>query len=540
MVSSVLVPRRSRAKIWSVIILLVLLAVVGSVSYLGWRQSVRGVLSLTPPPRFVGARTALVFTLEAARGNVTHVEIRAVQGANSAVVAKQEGALGRRVEIPVLLESARLGLREGDARLEVWTRDDFWRPLRRRDRPVASYPVTVDLTPPKVELLGATRYVASGGSGLVAFRVTGASRATVSAGKLAEPSFAWGPPERGARVALIALPWDTTRGVPLAITAEDEAGNVASRGIPSELRPRRFPRDTIEIKDTFLQAKVPELLPQRSPSQSLVDGFLVINRDLRREAEETKRRIGATTADAPLWDGPLVQPRKTKVFANFAERRSYRYRGREIDTQVHYGYDLASTRQSSVPAANRGVVVFAEPLTIYGNAVIVDHGLGLQTLYAHLSSIAVKVGDTVTTGQELGRTGATGLAMGDHLHFEVLIHGVSVTPIEWWDAKWIRDHITQPLREAGLPEIGTREEPVRRAPAGNTPRRRSWRRRSRRRGSGASGTTSRRAHRSGPRRCRRRRAPGPSRRGPRRASGGRGGASRRGRAACRGRAARAR
>src|SRR5437773_3876168 len=152
MVSSVLVPRRSRAKIWSVIILLVLLAVVGSVSYLGWRQSVRGVVSLTPPPRFVGARTALVFTLEAARGNVAHAEIRAVQGANSAVVAKQEGALGRRVEIPVLLESARLGLREGDARLEVWTRDDFWRPLRRRDRPVASYPVTVDLTPPKVEL----------------------------------------------------------------------------------------------------------------------------------------------------------------------------------------------------------------------------------------------------------------------------------------------------------------------------------------------------------------------------------------------------
>src|SRR5436190_1409507 len=103
MVSSVLVPRRSRAKIWSVIILLVLLAVVGSVSYLGWRQSVRGVVSLTPPPRFVGARTALVFTLEAARGNVAHAEIRAVQGANSAVVAKQDGERGqaRRAELRV-------------------------------------------------------------------------------------------------------------------------------------------------------------------------------------------------------------------------------------------------------------------------------------------------------------------------------------------------------------------------------------------------------------------------------------------------------
>src|SRR5207247_9071421 len=113
---------------------------------------------------------------------------------------------------------------------------------------------------------------------------------------------------RGGRIALIARRGATTRGGSLAIPAEDEAGNVASRGIPSELRPRRFPRDTIEIKDPFLQEKVPELLPQRSPSQSLVDGFLVINRDLRREAEETKRRIGAPTADAPLWAGPLVQP----------------------------------------------------------------------------------------------------------------------------------------------------------------------------------------------------------------------------------------
>jgi murein DD-endopeptidase MepM/ murein hydrolase activator NlpD len=129
------------------------------------------------------------------------------------------------------------------------------------------------------------------------------------------------------------------------------------------------------------------------------------------------------------------------------------YDGREIDRQVHFGFDLASTRQSPVPAANGGVVVFAEPLTIYGNTVIVDHGLGLQTLYAHLSSVAVKRGDKVTRGQELGRTGATGLALGDHLHFEVLVSGVSVTPLEWWDAKWIRDRINQPLRDANLPVI---------------------------------------------------------------------------------------
>jgi murein DD-endopeptidase MepM/ murein hydrolase activator NlpD len=475
MVSSGSVPKRSRVKAWSLLVLLVLLSVVGSVSYLGWRQSVPGVVSQTVPPRFVGHKTALVFTLEATRGNVARVEIRVAHAGSSTVVATREGTLGRRVDIPVVLESAALGLREGPASLEVWARDDFWRPLRLTERAIASYPVTVDLTPPRVELLGATRYVAAGGSGLVAFRVTGASRTTVSAGKLVEPSFPWGPPERGARVALVALPWNLAPGALLAITAEDEAGNVASRGVPSELRSRRFPRDRIEIKDAFLQAKVPELLPQRPPSQPLVDGFLVINRELRRQAEETKRRIGAGSAETPLWEGPLVQPRNTKVFANFAETRTYLYGGREIDTQVHYGYDLASTRQSPVPAANRGVVVFAGPLTIYGNTVIVDHGLGLQTLYAHLSSIEVKLGDTVAKGQELGRTGTTGLAMGDHLHFEVLVNGVSVTPLEWWDAKWIRDHITKPLREAGLPEIGGVEAradaPAGRAPARNASRR---------------------------------------------------------------------
>jgi murein DD-endopeptidase MepM/ murein hydrolase activator NlpD len=471
MVSSVLVLRRSRVKVWSLVLLLVLLAVVGSVSYLGWRQAVPGVASHTVPPRFVGPKTALVFRLEASRGNVARVEIRVVQGGSSAIVATREGTLGGRVDIPVVVESAALGLREGGASLEVWARDDFWRPLRLKEGAIASYPVTVDLTPPKIELLGATRYVAAGGTGLVAFRATGASRTTVSVGKLVEPSFAWGPPERGARVALIALPWDVATGASLAITAEDEAGNVASRALPSELRPRRFPRDRIAITDAFLQAKVPELLPQRPPSQPLIDGFLVINRELRRQAEETKRRIGATSAAQPLWEGRFAQPRNSKVFANFAETRTYVYGGREIDTQVHYGYDLASTRQSAVPAANRGVVVFADPLTIYGNTVIVDHGLGLQTLYAHLSSIDVKVGDTVAKGQELGRTGATGLAIGDHLHFEVLVNGVSVTPLEWWDAKWIRDHITKPLREAGLPEIGGGEAPPGRAPARSAQRR---------------------------------------------------------------------
>jgi murein DD-endopeptidase MepM/ murein hydrolase activator NlpD len=434
------------------LVVLVVVAIAAPLAYLGWRQSVPGVRATLTAPKAIGHKPALTLAVAATRGNVATAEVRVVQDGKPVTVFKQDG-LGPRADVPVSFETAAVGLREGNATIEVWSRDDFWRPLRGTPRPVTSQPVTIDLTPPKLEILGATRYISPGGAALVAFRVDDAERTDVTVGTRAFPSHPYGPVDKHARVALIALPADFSSNTPMAITARDEAGNVTSRGVPAELKPRAFPRDTIKLSEAFLQAKVPELLPQRSPSQPLLEGFLVINRDQRKQAENEKRKVGERTAEQPLWEGPFVQPRNTKVFSNFAETRTYVYDGREVDKQVHYGYDLASTKQSPVPAANVGVVAFAGPLTIYGNTVILDHGLGLQTLYAHLSSIDVKPGDKVTKGQVLGRTGSTGLAIGDHLHFEVLVSGVSVTPLEWWDAKWIRDRVNRPLKQAGLQEI---------------------------------------------------------------------------------------
>jgi len=452
------VPRRSRTRVFVLLVLLLLLVVVGGVSYLGWRQSVAGVRVSASPPRLVGRNTPLTFALEATRGNVTTAEVRLAQGGAPVVLARHDGGPAPRVELKATLAPLGSGLREGAATVEVWARDDFWRPMRREDRAIEKFQVTIDVTPPKVEVLSTTPYVAPGGAGLVVFRALDASAAEARVGQQTYPTFPLGP--EGTRVGLFALPYDFAGGTAISVTARDEAGNAASRGIATEVLPRKFRRDRIEIRDPFLQAKVPELLPQHPPSQPLVEGFLVINRDQRRQAEEEKRRVAARTAPRPLWEGAFLQPRNTKVFSNFAETRTYVYQGREIDTQVHFGYDLASTRQAPVPAANKGVVVFAGPLTIYGHTVILDHGLGLMTLYGHLSSIAAKVGDAVERGQELGRTGSTGLAIGDHLHYEVLVHGVSVTPLEWWDAKWIRDRIAGPLRAAGLGDLAGAEVSV--------------------------------------------------------------------------------
>jgi len=425
---------------------------VGSVSYLAWRQSVPGVSVTATVPPFVGQKMALTMVLEAARGRIATADVRVAQGGKSVVVARHDGAAAPRLDLPVALEPAAAGLREGNATVEVWARDDFWRPWRGQERAAATFPVTIDLTPPPLEIIAATPYVAPGGAGLVVIRAGDAALADTHVGTLAFPTFPLGP--QGTLVGFFALPYDFAVGTSLSVRAADQAGNAVTRGIPAEILPRRFRRDTIEITDAFLNAKVPELLPQRPPTQPLVEGFLVINRDQRKFAEAEKRRVAAKTADKPLWEGAFVQPRNTKVFSNFAETRTYRYHGREIDTQVHVGFDLASTKQAVVPATNKGVVAYSGPLTIYGNTVILDHGLGLQTLYGHLSSVAVKVGDAVAKGQELGRSGATGLAIGDHLHYEVLVHGVSVTPIEWWDPKWIRDRVSGPLKAAGIDVSG--------------------------------------------------------------------------------------
>ena len=140
--------------------------------------------------------------------------------------------------------------------------------------------------------------------------------------------------------------------------------------------------------------------------------------------------------------------RNSKVTSRFAEQRTYWWGKRPISQAIHYGFDLAGTGGAPVAAANAGVVVFADNLGIYGNCVLIDHGLGLHSLYAHMSQIDVAVGAAVAKGETLGRSGSTGLAGGDHLHFAILVGGRYVDPLEWWDPKWVRSHIEWRLQPA--------------------------------------------------------------------------------------------
>ena len=140
---------------------------------------------------------------------------------------------------------------------------------------------------------------------------------------------------------------------------------------------------------------------------------------------------------------PFARQAHSQAEANFADLRNYMYQGKKIDQQVHLGYDLAVTQHVGVEASNDGRVVYAAPLGIYGNCIVVDHGYGLQTIYGHLSHIDVHEGDMVKRGQVMGQSGMTGMAGGDHIHFAMQLDGVQIDPKEWWDPHWIQDHIAK-------------------------------------------------------------------------------------------------
>ena len=176
-----------------------------------------------------------------------------------------------------------------------------------------------------------------------------------------------------------------------------------------------------------------------------MDTFLKVNRDVRRQNSAAIKRVTARTTADKLWEGRFLRLPNAAPRAGFADRRTYRYKGKDIDRQVHLGIDLASLKQSPVPAANSGRVAFAGSLGIYGNTIIIDHGLGLFSLYAHLSSFARDEGQVVARGDIIGRTGSSGMAGGDHLHFSMLVHNTFVNPIEWWDEKWIEHNISSKL-----------------------------------------------------------------------------------------------
>lgn len=340
-------------------------------------------------------------------------------------------------------------LKDGKAKLivEAVSNDS----LRRTGRQQAD--LTVVTRPPSVSADSDQHYLYLGMADLATFTVSGTwTQAGVRVGD--EEFRAWRMPSgQPGMFSLYAFAWNMSTGtVPVVFASNGPGSDVTSPLVvqfPKREQPKYVTHD-LQVSDAFLQKVVSELDPNGAGDP--VERFVRVNSEMRRNNNQTLSDLRLKTADRFLWSRPFIRQAHSQAEASFAEVRNYIYQGKKIDQQVHLGYDLAVTQNVGVEASNDGKVVYAAPLGIYGNCIVLDHGYGLQSIYGHLSRIDVHDGDMVKQGQVMGLSGQTGMAGGDHIHFAMQLDGVQIDPKEWWDPHWIKDHVAKRVQLPGFSE----------------------------------------------------------------------------------------
>ena len=403
----------------------------------------------------IGLSKDLHFTASDSRSGISLLEIYLSQGDQRArVYQKQYSRQGffsnngpKRFEDTVKIEVGPLGFKDGSAELQATASDfSFWNWMNG-NKTVMTYPVTLDTTPPKISILHSTRYVSPGGSGMVVYRINDTvEKQGVTVNGHFNPGFPVSGEGDDRFVAYFGLNHDTEKIEEAVASATDRAGNKGAASFGMILKKESFKNDRINVSDNFLNQKIPEFAQEYPQlSGSMVEQYVYVNSRIREENYQTIVQICANPSPTRLWQGRFGRMAGSRM-AGFAETRTYLYNDEEIDRQVHLGIDLASTMHAEIKAANRGIVVFADYLGIYGNTVILDHGQGIFSLYSHMSQIGVAAGELIEKDGVIGQTGTTGMAGGDHLHFSMLVNGIFVTPLEWWDQQWLQLNIDDILR----------------------------------------------------------------------------------------------
>lgn len=341
------------------------------------------------------------------------------------------------------ISSGDLNLHDGAASIKITAKDHSL----FNNQTMLEQPVKIDTVPPQINLLKNITYINQGGTGFVAYQPSKKVTTTgVYINNYLSPAHAILIDNKPSYMTYFALPMDATIATTkIMVSAKDEAGNETQIALPCEIKAKKFRADKMNISDSFLQKKMPEfqaMVPSLQGKTPL-EVFTYINSQMRNDNFLAIQKICQKSSDKELWEGPFLRMKNAKPMALFGDKRSSIYGRKVIGESVHMGVDLASNAHAIIEASNKGIVAFTGALGIYGNTVIIDHGLGLFSLYAHLSSIDTTVGKQVEKGEKIGISGTSGLAGGDHLHFSIIVGGQFVNPQEWWDPHWIKDNITR-------------------------------------------------------------------------------------------------
>lgn len=472
-------PRRGGGrKLMNAVMLIVLIALLPA-AYDGWSELYVNFLERElpeiripdPPPGLGVDPIEIAVQVNDQGSGLDEVIIRGEQDGNVRELLRKDytGPKQHEDTLKIPLAGRDSGFEEGDFRITVLVFDrSFWTNGR-----TTTIDLSADYTKPNIEVITTQHNAALGGAELVFYRV--AEKANVFSGVKAgrwlfpgfpamklDPDFEAQP---DVHFAFFPIPIDfDPQNDTIRVFARDGVGNLATAGIYYRVQTIRYPREEMSLTEEFLRTKTAELLPgylrlnakikgqpeEKLPPaetpEDLVRYFKLVNEDYRGLIERSLATLFSRPKVQRLWSGEFSRMAGANR-APFGERRHYVFNGMDAGQSMHMGVDLASTAYMPVTASNSGIVIFADDLGIYGRTVILDHGFGLYTLYGHLSAMQVAEGDNVTKGQVIAKSGSTGLAGGDHLHFEVRLHGIPVRPIEWWDGKWLADHIDRKIMD---------------------------------------------------------------------------------------------
>lgn len=359
------------------------------------------------------------------------------------------------IEESVTIDAKQLNVRQGELKVSAVAFDRSFFSNKKE----ASKTLPVDFQKLRIEPITPQHNVNKGGVELVFYKVIGGEPA-IHGVQVGDRTF-YGYPAASLGgtfqnldnlyFTFFAIPISRTNEAPV-IFAETRVGNQSKASFPYLVGPKKFPELKLNIDEKFLDKVIPELAPQLSLPEtpaSLIDEKIVqfkkINEDLRAALQTKIQKMMKKSSSTKYWQGPFVRPMAGASKSVFSEFRNYLFNGNQVSQSIHDGIDLAGTAMMQVVAAQAGEVVFADSFGIYGDTIIIDHGLGFFTLYGHLSNIGVTVGQKVSISQPIGKSGMSGLAGGDHLHFEIRLFGTPITPIEWWDQTWIKAHIDNKL-----------------------------------------------------------------------------------------------
>jgi murein DD-endopeptidase MepM/ murein hydrolase activator NlpD len=345
--------------------------------------------------------------------------------------------------LPLTIDTTLLKLHDGEATIQFSATDHSL----FKNRATLSRQVKIDTIPPQITLFNSINNTSQGGTCFITYRTSKPTTANgVYVNNYFTPGYTILADNKPTSFCYFAIPIDATRKkTKVSLFARDYAGNESTISVPLIIKEKKFRADKMNLSESFLQMKMPEFeaIAPSLQGKTPLEVFIFVNSQMRDDNFHTIQSICQKSSPKKLWEGSFLRMARAKPMALFADRRTYLVGGKPVANSLHVGVDLASTANAPIEAANNGIVVFAGPLGIFGNAILIDHGMGLFSLYGHMSAISTTVGKAVKKEDVLGRSGISGLAGGDHLHFSILVGGQFVNPQEWWDPHWIDDNITK-------------------------------------------------------------------------------------------------